>query len=244
MDFNDWGEIVLRSGRNYYPPNLAMALRFDAQARHFNEHARTFDERAQLFDDRAELLNKQARPAIDRGVEVLLRGAPNGRNEATIERLDVTEQGTLRFDAGGRSVTVAPWPVTLHRDDPQIVAVISVHHPAGAVEAIELRAPSDDTPWFTLVSSGQLDWKLTPGFRLERNGADSVVIRGSDGSRKVASIGEPSVEFREGGRCWQFVLLNLSLPAVTPGAAQEKEPRAGWYLRGDRPLFPCQSSTP
>ena len=234
MDFNDWGEIVLRSGRNYYPPNLAMALRFNAQARLFNEQAPTFDERAQLFDERVRLLNKQAQPAIDSGVEVLLRDAPDGRNEATIERLDVTEQGTLRFDAGGRSVTVAPWPVTLHRDDPQIVSVISVHHPAGAIEAIELRAASDDTPWFTLVSSGRLDWELTPGFRLERNGADSVAIRGSGGFRKVASIGEPSVEFREGDRCWQFVLLNLSLPAVTPGAAQEKEPRAGWYLRGDR----------
>jgi hypothetical protein len=138
----------------------------------------------------------------------------------------------MRFDVDGRSVTVSPWPVTLHRDDRQIVTVVSADHPAGAVQTIELRGTADDTPWLTLVSSGRLDWELAPGFRMEPNAGDGVVIRGPD-FRKAATIREPPVDFREGGRCWQFVLLSLSIPRFTPGAADEGEARVGWYPRND-----------
>jgi hypothetical protein len=161
-------------------------------------------------------------------------GVPVESSEILLEHADVNLAGELKFDLGQQGVvTISPWPGALPVHlQAQYVTLRQTLHPAGPVHSLMLRTPESNAPWLTLVANSGLNWGLMPGIRLRGNAGGGIRIVGLKMDLPVAP--GKVVTFRdEAMHCWQFGLLGLRVPKGMPGIAQEGEPRADWYLRGD-----------
>ncbi|MEO6920024.1 MAG: hypothetical protein ABI171_13560 [Collimonas sp.] len=161
-------------------------------------------------------------------------GMPMESRETLVEQVDVNADDVLQFDLGRQQlVTVGPWPGALPKHlRSQYVTLKQTVHPAGAMQSLSLRTAGSKEPWLTLVANGGLNWVLMPGIRLRRTTGGDLRIASVKIDLPVAP--GQTVKFQDDAmHCWQFGLLALRKPAGMAGIAQEGEPRADWYLRGD-----------
>jgi len=162
-----------------------------------------------------------------------IEGGAFGREEKRVNDIEIT-RGMLVLHFDGQRVTVSPWPEALPRQlGTQYITVDRVAHPAGPVQSVSFRTPEDTSPWLTLVANGPFGRQLAAGFRLLRNRDGGISVSGRD-AHIPAALGVPVVFHDSTGKCWQFVLLSTYIPRPREGIADEKEPRADWYLRGDQ----------
>jgi hypothetical protein len=163
-----------------------------------------------------------------------IEGGDISRQENRVDDAKVA-RGTLFFHVDGREVSITPWPDALPQHlGTQYVSIDLLADPAGPVLTVTFRSPNDTSPWLTLVANSPFGRQLVPNFRLLQTPDGEVSVNGRD-LRIVSAVGVPVAFHDSTGRCWHFVLLGTSVQRSREGIADEKEPRADWYLRGDRP---------
>ncbi|MGZ2749685.1 hypothetical protein [Burkholderia stagnalis] len=149
--------------------------------------------------------------------------------EVLVPRFELNAKAGLKFRLDDQQIRISPWPAQLPRHlGAQYVAAWAVMHPAGPMRIVTFRTARDDTAWLRLTANGGQRSQLLPDHVVGKINDDFVYLLEHDEPRRV-DVNRP-VTLTDDARhqCWQFVLLNTSVPK---GAQVETEPRADWYMR-------------
>ncbi|AXI03926.1 hypothetical protein [Aquirhabdus parva] len=171
------------------------------------------------FQVPAAVLDITGVPTLDQGSE-----------EALVKRFQRTAKGDLRFKLDQHAVWISPWPQQLpQRLAPQYVSAQTMVHPAGPIQRVTFRKPSESAPWLILTANGGLGSQLLPGQTLGKVYVDYVYLLKQRVPLRVDLHQAVILRDEQTQNCWQFILLGTAMPQGL--AKMESEPRADWAMR-------------
>ncbi|RWA50996.1 hypothetical protein AU476_26490 [Cupriavidus sp. UYMSc13B] len=156
-------------------------------------------------------------------------GAASLAAEVLVPRFQLNAKAVLAFSLDDQRVHISPWPAQLPADlGAQYVAARTVVHPAGPMQIVTFRRAQDADAWLRMAAGGGQRSLLLPDRIVGRINDGFVYLLDHNEPRRV-DVNQPVTLTDDAHReCWQFVLLNTSMPQKSQVDA---EPRADWYMR-------------
>lgn len=156
-------------------------------------------------------------------------GSPDSAAEVLVPRFQLNAKAVLAFRLNDQRVRISPWPAQLPGYlGAQYVAARTVVHPAGPMRIVTFRRAQDADAWLRLTTGGGQRIPLLPDRIVGRINDGFVYLLDRNEPRRV-DVNQPVTLTDDAHReCWQFVVLNTSVPKKSQVDA---EPRADWYMR-------------